>query len=935
MGSQAVLAILDIFKVRPNEARRAGIAFIYLFAAIGAFIVGRVARTVLFLEIPEFKTLLPFAYVGTAVTVSLAVTVYQRVERILRRDRTNQVTLVLLTLVTLAFRFALSTNHPIASWAFYFWVEIYGTFAVIQFWQLAGELFHAREAKRLFAFIGAGGVMANVLIGIAVNWAVQHMGTENLLFLICACFCLALVMVTLLGKEAARELEAARGRKKSNVAVLQQRLLSSQHVRLLAMVVVVTYLVSTIVDYQFQAIVGDSIASKDARSAYLGSFYAWTGVVAGVVQLFFVSRILERGGLLVALSILPASLLLGSIGLGLVPLLPALAMVVFTKGAENSLRYTVNDSTVQLLYLPLPPAMRGRAKTFIDGVLKPIAVGAAGLLLAAAVGSLEKLIPALAGLPKVDSTTLAWGVALLLAGWLTLLVRLRRVYVQSLVQTLEQRRLDFANASFEVKDESTLQTLAAAMKGSRIGDVLHALELLGSVPPRARESVYGEITALLSHSSADVRVAALRLLAATPDKQESIDAIALRLDDAEPMVRAAAVQALTAIQREEASDRVSPLLTDPDVAVRAATVSGLIRHGGLDGVIRSAGELKAMATSEDYRARERAAWILGEVGVATFYQPLVPLLKDPDTRVRRAAIDAAGKLASPQLIPALVEALSAARLAGAAVAALVRVGPRGLEAAVHLLADEKSPREARVQATRVLARFTDDASVAALTAELDSADPGIRNAVVKALLRLEAADTRLLMNVKALRKTMRDEARRYFDLLGAEHDVGAASPLLADALKHRLRTTRERLLGLVALLGRDASVDAAIRNLASAKAAVRGNAIEVLDNLLEKDDKQLVIPVVDDTPVEKKLEIATGEFKLPRLSREARVRALLTSGDTWLVTCAVMAAADLSLSALISDVEAARGSTDQVCREAAMLAVARLNAKRPSMNVAS
>ncbi|MEZ0313602.1 MAG: hypothetical protein ACAI38_17670, partial [Myxococcota bacterium] len=161
------------------------------------------------------------------------------------------------------------------------------------------------------------------------------------------------------------------------------------------------------------------------------------------------------------------------------------------------------------------------------------------------------------------------------------------------------------------------------------------------------------------------------------------------------------------------------------------------------------------------------------------------------------------------------------------------------------------------------------------------------------------------------------------------------SPLLADALKHRLRTTRERILGLVALLGRDASVDAAIRNLASSKAAVRGNALEVLDNLLEKDDKNLVIPVVDDTTVEQKLEIAASAFKLPRLSRDARVKTLLTSGDTWLVTCSAIAAADMGIQSLISDVEAARESADQVCREAAMLAVARLNAKRPSMNVAS
>lgn len=930
MRAQVAGLILDLFKVRPNEARRAGLAFVYLFAAIGAFIVGRIARTVLFLELPEFKQLLPFAYVGTAITVSLTMTLYSKVERVLRRDHTNAVTLVILTLVTISFRFFLVRWHTVAAWAFYFWVEMFGTFVVVQFWSLCGELFHAREAKRLFAFIGGGGVLANVAIGFAINGAVQHLGTENLLFLICGCFLVSLVMVVLIGRDAARELEATRGRKKANARDSKLPALATKHVKLLALVVVVTYLVSTVVDYQFQAILGDSIPSKDERSAYLGGFFAVTGIISGIIQFVFTSRILEHFGLLVALTLLPSAMLTGSLGLGLAPLLPALMMVVFTKGSENCLRYTVNDSTLQLLYLPLPASVRGRAKTFIDGVLKPVSIGVAGLLLAVLVGSLKAVFPSMPTLPSLAPSTLAWGVAVLLVVWIGLLVRLRSAYVESLVQTLEQRRLDFTTASFEVKDESTLQTLALALKATRLADVLHAIELLMSVPAKARESLDREMAELLRNPRAEVRVAVLRLLARDADAGVAIshsEAVLARLSDADPTVRAAAVLTLTAARRENASDDAAPLLGDPDSSVRASTIAGLIRYGGLDGVVRAAGDLKAMVASSDARERERAAWILGEVGVATFYQPLIPLLTDADSRVRRTAIEAAGKLVAPQLLSSIVSALAIPRLASTAVAAISRYGVTGLEVGTRVLADPTAPREARMRATRLLTHFPETRSVLALCDGLSTHDPALRTAVVRALVKLETQDASLVVDRAVIRRVLRDEAKRYIELLAVVRDLALdkASPLLADALEHRVRSTRDRMIGLVALIGRDPSVEAALRNIGHAKAAVRANAIEVLDNVLEKDDKQLVIPIVEDTSVDLKLDQLGAQFGVTRLTREDRLAGLLTSGDTWLVTCAALATADLNVTTLSHLLDAASLSSDVMCKEAVTLANHRLN----------
>ena len=77
----------NVFKIAPDEARRTGMAATYLFAGIGAFIVGRIARSVLFLEIPNYHQQLPLVYVLIALAVSPSMVAYSHFERRLRRDR--------------------------------------------------------------------------------------------------------------------------------------------------------------------------------------------------------------------------------------------------------------------------------------------------------------------------------------------------------------------------------------------------------------------------------------------------------------------------------------------------------------------------------------------------------------------------------------------------------------------------------------------------------------------------------------------------------------------------------------------------------------------------------------------------------------------------------------------------------------------------------
>ena len=156
---------------------------------------------------------------------------------------------------------------------------------------------------------GGGGVLANIAFGLLVKRYVNEIGTENLLFIIAGCLIICLLAVLSLGKNARAELEAAL-QKRPGTSKRQRKLGSPQtvfktkHVRLIAAAVMLTYLVSTLVDYQFKVIIGESISEMNARTQYFGAFFLYTGILGATIQFTVTARLLERFGVLPALLLL-------------------------------------------------------------------------------------------------------------------------------------------------------------------------------------------------------------------------------------------------------------------------------------------------------------------------------------------------------------------------------------------------------------------------------------------------------------------------------------------------------------------------------------------------------------------------------------------------------------------------------------------------------
>jgi len=102
---------------------------------------------------------------------------------------------------------------------------------------------------------------------------------------------------------------------------------------------------------------------------FIGSFYAeyftWVNALTALIQIFLVSRIMQRFGVRVALFVLP---IVSFSAYGIVAFIPALALIRAAKISENSLDYSLNNTARQALFLPTSREAKYKAKAAIDTI---------------------------------------------------------------------------------------------------------------------------------------------------------------------------------------------------------------------------------------------------------------------------------------------------------------------------------------------------------------------------------------------------------------------------------------------------------------------------------------------------------------------------------------------------------------------------------------
>lgn len=935
-----------------GRQRKVVLSFAYLFLITAAFIVGRISRDTLALEFGSIQTFLAYLYVGVSIAILVAVYGYNRLGNYLPREQLAGLSLMQFGLGAMIMRFVLGQT-PGAVWLYYIWVDVFGALSLIQCWSLLGDIFDARESRKFFPMIGLGGVLANIVCGFGITRIVAVVGAQNLIALMSLLIFFALLTQQWLSTIAYQELSHTRTAHKfewrrflsdSWFAPSFGAIFDNRYLKLIALIVAITFFTTTLVDYDFKLTLAHALPTSAARAQYLGLFYGVCGLLSGVIQLFLTGFLINRWGLRISLMLLPAFMVTGAF---FTLLSPGIVGVTWTKGAEHILRYTLYDAGMQLLYVPLSQDLRARAKAHIEGVLKPGVILLAGVLL-------------IVYAPLSGFIRLPWIYALGLVAWLFALLGIKRQYVKALMRTLRRGHWRGQDESgFSLRD--FLEAALAKGEGLLIEQSLaYATSSTSGADSAVKRMIENHLSQLLRHELPSVRLKTLAYCAA---HDVTCDLVELRrlINTGDDETRAQALLCLSKLGAERALDILTFYLKSPTPCVRAAAIIGLIKHSGMDGILSAVGTLKAMTSSSDPHMREQAAIALGSIGIRHFYQPLLGLLHDQDWRVRLRAISAAQAVGADELLPALIYQLSHLRSVETAVMAIASYGERVVPLLSRVLREEREHQDIRRNIPKILARIGTQSALNSLLSLVNIADPNIRFQILRALLRLHGAHPDIELTEPHIIRSVKQELMDYYEfaVMELELSLDEEDALLKDAIRHHRQRDLGRVFLLLGLIYPTSVLTTVQMNLASSSKRRRANAIEVLENLLESGHKRLLMPLFEsvhhhaETQVPFTLSAAVSAV-LPSSgaplaqsgvstmivtahgSRNSWLSLLLHGADTWLCALAIEMIGRKRITHFITPIKAMTTEhTSPLVRETALAALKKLCDPREYAQIAA
>jgi ATP:ADP antiporter, AAA family len=916
-------ALGRVVDVRDEELVTMMLMFAYSFLAMTGYNVVKPATRSQFINSLGADNL-PYVQLVAGLIMGFVIQGYTSAMRLLPRRWVFAATQAVMVGLLLVFWGLFQTGQQWVSVAFYLWGVLAGSLLISQFWSLANVIFDARQAKRLFGFVGGGASLGGIVgAGLAGNYA-KAIGTNNLLLVaaLTLALCFAVVWaIAVREKAAAAQADPAAGEDDKGMSPLEaiKLLRESKHFQVIALVISFAAIGAGIIEQQLNMAVEDAIPGKDARTALLANVIFYSSMAGFFIQVFLTSRVHRLLGIGFALLLMPVT----TVSTGVLMLLaPALWTSTLARVADTALRYTVDKTTREILFVPLPTSLKYKAKPFADVAVDRFAKG---------VGAAVALIIAIK-IFHLDWWQLSYLSVSVGALWVFYALRARTEYLRTFRHSLATREVQPSDLRMNVADLTTIETLVQELANADPKRVVYAIDVLETLDKRNLVTPL-----LLYHESPIVRRRALEALAAVRSDiaRQWAPHIRRMLSDPDSGVRAGAIGALAAVSDEDAASLARPLLDDPDPRIRATAAVALAqstRASDLDKAEAALVDLISDTHESAKEARKDVAIAIRQIADPRFKRLLIPLLYDPAPSVADEAMESvhAAGVSDFIFIPTLVSLLRNRRLKGRARTALVAYGEPAVEPLAFFLRDAEEDIWVRRHIPGTLAQIPSQKTVDILISALAEKDGFIRFKVVSALERLRREHAEFTFTREPIEALAIQEARRYLNFLTLHANLFGSKKLpddslLSQALLEQMARLRNRVFKLLTSLYEPADIDAARYTLEHGDARGRASASEYLDNVLSGPLRKMVMPVIEDMPRDERIRRANTLLKTRPRDLEETLVQLINDDDPVTAAAAIDVVREQKLWNLGGDVEhvlAHRDVADWYVFEAASWALA-------------
>jgi AAA family ATP:ADP antiporter len=291
---------------------------------------------------------------------------------------------------------------------------------VAQFWSYANDVYNNDAGKRLFPLVAFGGSFGAFAGAYIATWLLKFISVFEMLLVAGALLGLCIVLTNVISKRVwgkaamdarQRELSAkagmqdAAGGPKKKESLGFDMLFRYKYIGLIALLILLLNLVNTTGEYilghlveghgeataeeVIQAAIGSGTTAsiggqefgdptapetrEDIEGNVIGRFYAsfflWVNLLGMFMQLFVVGRLVKYFGVRAGLLWLPI-VALGSYAL--IFAIPLIRYARIGKTIENASDYSINKTTLQMLFLPTTREIKYKAKQVTDSFMQRI-----------------------------------------------------------------------------------------------------------------------------------------------------------------------------------------------------------------------------------------------------------------------------------------------------------------------------------------------------------------------------------------------------------------------------------------------------------------------------------------------------------------------------------------------------------------------------------
>ena len=366
--------INKVVPVRPGEMAPMLLATCYGFCVLFAFYLLRPVRD----EIGAAdRGTLQLLWTAVFFVMLLAVPLYSVVVAKLRRSLFVPLANRFFALNLIAFYAALVLLPESARiWidrVFYVWLSVFALFVVTVFWGLIVDLFREDQGKRLFGFITVGSSLGGIVGSATTTVLAPHVPVFLLLLLAV----LPLEAAAWLPRGLDRRAEGAPGTLNREPEALIGGsawsgiglVFRSPQLRTIALWILLMTFSSTMLYFVQSHLIGEAIPDRALRRAFLARIDLAVNVVTIFTQTLLTARILQRLGVGLTLSLLPAVATLGFVALGSAQASMALAVLLVVRVLYDSTRHALAKPAREVLFTNLDREQRYKSKAFIDAAV--------------------------------------------------------------------------------------------------------------------------------------------------------------------------------------------------------------------------------------------------------------------------------------------------------------------------------------------------------------------------------------------------------------------------------------------------------------------------------------------------------------------------------------------------------------------------------------